>query len=49
MYEHDNPTRQKEPSQMAKRIAPSAFKAQELPALLQGDTEGHSGEEGLRT
>lgn len=34
---------------MAKKIAPSAVKAQELTALLQGHTEMQSGEEWLST
>jgi hypothetical protein len=34
---------------MAKKIAPSAVKAQELTALLQGHTEMNSGEEWLST
>jgi len=34
---------------MAKKRAPSAVKAQELAALLQGHTEVHSGVEWLNT
>jgi hypothetical protein len=34
---------------MTKRIAPSEVKAQELAALLQGQTEVNSGEEWLST
>jgi hypothetical protein len=40
---------EKEHSHMPQKIAPSAVKAQELAALLQGDTEVHSGEEWLST
>ena len=39
----------KEHSHMAKKRAPSAVKAQELAALLQGHTEVHSGVEWLST
>ena len=49
MCEHDDPTVEKEHSHMAKKIAPSAVKAQELTALLQGHTEMNSGEEWLST
>jgi putative transposase len=38
-------TQQKEDSRMQKRIAPSEAKAQELWALLQGQSDAHSGEE----
>jgi hypothetical protein len=34
---------------MPQKIAPSRMKAQELSALLQGQTEANNGEELLRT
>ena len=49
MCEHDDPTVEKEHSHMPQQIAPSALKAQELTALLQGQTEARTGEELLST
>ena len=40
---------EKEHSHMPQQIAPSAVKAQELAALLQGQAEASSGEELLST
>ena len=47
MGRHDAPTVEKEPSHRPQKIAPSAVKAQELAALLQGQTDVSSGEEFL--
>ena len=47
MCEYAAPPVEKEHSHRAKKRAPSAVKAQELTALLQGHTEIQSGEEWL--
>jgi transposase-like protein len=49
VYQADEPTVEKEHTHMPQKIAPSAVKAQELAALLQGQTAASSGEELLST
>ena len=49
MCEHDDPTVEKAHSHRPQKRAPRAVQAQELAALLQGDTAVNRGEEWLST